>query len=244
MSQFEFESFPDGDWDDIEDVAWNEHDYRQFLKRHDREVARFISFYEKLGHRADRLDETARQMGWLTGDWNWIGPDNAFEDELDVLNDEAEIPFSSQEAESGTFEPYSLHKYPVFIGTRAIYQSLREIWEIYMTNYYADIGNGISSELAWNFAEKLQQGEINAALALQSLELGELHMVICLFKNSLAVLNQSLQFVQNLPCDERDHAIEDFKKQAHIRLFDLREMWLRVTKECRAVIQSRRQDIE
>ena len=241
MSQFEFDGFSDGDWEECGEVAWNERDYRQFLKHHDREVTRFISIYDKLGARPDRLDITARQMGWRVGDWNWIGPDNSIPEIPDVLEDEAETPFASGETDAGIFEPYPLHKYPVFIVTRAIYQSLRRCWKNYMAIQSVDEATGLTPELAWQFAGKIHEGEFNATLALQSLELGEFDMVICLFKNSLDAVNQSLDFVQNLP-NASYSANEVFTKQACIRLFDLREIWLREIKACRAAIQLRHQD--
>ncbi len=241
MSQFEFDGFSEGDWEECGEVAWNERDYRQFLKRHDGEVSRFISIYEKLEARPDRLDITARQMGWKAGDWNWIGPDNSSAEEPDLFDDEAGAPFATVETDAGTIEPYPLHKYPVFIVTRGIYQSLRRCWKNYMAILSAGAAAGLTPEMAWQFAGKLHEEELNAALALQSLELGELDMVICLFKNSLAALNQSLDFAQNLPRAPYS-ANEIFMKRARIRLFDLREIWLREIKACRAAIQIRHQD--
>ena len=241
MSELDFDGFSEGDWEECGEVAWNERDYRQFLKHHEGEVARFISIYEKLEAEPDRLEKTARQMGWRAGDWNWIGPNNSFADERDALEDEAGAPLAPTEVESEMVEPYPLHKYPVFIVTRGIYQSLRRCWKNYMAIQSADTATGLTPELAWQFAEKLHEGEINSALALQSLELGELDMVICLFKNSLAALNKSLDFVQNLPRAPYS-ANEIFMNQARIRLFDLREMWLREIKACRTAIQLRHQD--
>ena len=48
MSQYEFESNHDGDWDDNEEVAWNEADWQDFLRKSDKEVARFITVYNKV----------------------------------------------------------------------------------------------------------------------------------------------------------------------------------------------------
>ena len=241
MSELNFDSVPEGDWEECGEVEWNERDYRQFLKHHEGEVARFISTYEKLEGRPDRLDKTAWQMGWRAGDWNWIGSYNSFTDERDAFEDEAGAPLAPTEFEADMVEPYPLHKYPVFIVTRGIYQSLRQCWKNYMAIQSSDTATGLTPEMAWQFAEKLHEGEINSTLALQSLELGELDMVICLFKNSLAALNKSLDFVQNLPRAPY-LANEIFMKQARIRLFDLREMWLREIKACRTAIQLRNQD--
>ena len=54
MSQYEFESNHDGDWDDNEEVAWNEADWQNFLRKSDKEVARFITVYNKVKKNPDR----------------------------------------------------------------------------------------------------------------------------------------------------------------------------------------------
>ena len=64
MSQYEFESNQDGEWDDNEEVAWNEADWQNFLRKSDKEVARFITVYNKVKNDPDRLDAAATLMGW------------------------------------------------------------------------------------------------------------------------------------------------------------------------------------
>ena len=58
MSQYEFESNQDGEWDDSGDVAWNEADWQKFLRNADKEVSKFISAYNKVSGKQDRIDAT------------------------------------------------------------------------------------------------------------------------------------------------------------------------------------------
>ena len=81
MSQYEFESNHDGDWDDNEEVAWNEADWQDFLRKSDKEVARFITVYNKVKKNPDRLDAAASLMGWHRDDWSST-------DEIDMDVDE------------------------------------------------------------------------------------------------------------------------------------------------------------
>ena len=47
MSQYEFDSNNEGEWEDNGDIAWNEADWQKFLRNSDKEVSRFISAYNK-----------------------------------------------------------------------------------------------------------------------------------------------------------------------------------------------------
>ena len=70
MSQYEFENNQDGEWDDSGDVAWNEADWQKFLRNADKEVSKFISAYNKVSSKQDRIDATAAIMGWHRDDWS------------------------------------------------------------------------------------------------------------------------------------------------------------------------------
>ena len=83
MSQYEFDNNQEGDWEENEDIAWNEADWQNFLRKSEKEVSRFISAYNKVKNEPDRLDAAAVIMGWHRDDWSSI-------DEFD-LEDEEEI---------------------------------------------------------------------------------------------------------------------------------------------------------
>mgnify|MGYP001452383291 CR=1 FL=1 len=70
MSQYEFEGNNEGDWDDSEDLAWNESDWQIFLRNSDKEIARFLAAYNKVKDQDDRLDAAASLMGWHRDDWS------------------------------------------------------------------------------------------------------------------------------------------------------------------------------
>src|SRR5690606_5477434 len=70
MGNYEFEGHPEGDWDDRGNVSWNEFDWQQFLRRQQKEVARFVSLYDRYLDEADHLDRVAQEMGWDRDDWS------------------------------------------------------------------------------------------------------------------------------------------------------------------------------
>ena len=72
MSQYEFENNNEGEWEENEDVAWNEADWQKFLRNADKDVSRFISAYNKVFEDPDRLDAAAAIMGWHRDDWSSI----------------------------------------------------------------------------------------------------------------------------------------------------------------------------
>ena len=58
------ENSPDGDWDDKGHLAWNEYDWKRYLKDSEEETDRFLSLYLKMRTQPNRLDEIANTLGW------------------------------------------------------------------------------------------------------------------------------------------------------------------------------------
>ena len=72
MSQYDFDSNQEGDWEDPENIAWNEADWQSYVRKSDGEISRFITAYNKSRHEQDRLAATAKVMGWHIEDWSCI----------------------------------------------------------------------------------------------------------------------------------------------------------------------------
>ncbi len=217
MSDPNFEH-SDNNWDDFShEPAWGETQWRNYLKGSDRDTARFLSFYNSLKDKPNHLDEVATLMGW-------DAEDISLTDEFSNLDLE-----SDEYAEDSEAAPYTLHRHPVFVVTRALYRYLHQSWEHFMVNSESVI----DPQVCWKYANSLHQGEMNVLLSIQALDLGDFGLTICHLKNSLAALNQSLALL-----DQIDHSNEDFlrafKHEIRIRLFDLRELWIRVMGDCRS----------
>jgi len=43
MSQYDFDGNQDGEWEENENVAWNESDWQEYVRKSDKEISRFIS---------------------------------------------------------------------------------------------------------------------------------------------------------------------------------------------------------
>ena len=69
MKNFDHDQFSEGDWEEKGELAWNEFDWELFLQRQDKEAKRFIRTYNSLSPQSNRIDETARLMGWDSSDW-------------------------------------------------------------------------------------------------------------------------------------------------------------------------------
>ncbi|HEX2101818.1 MAG TPA: hypothetical protein VHF69_14185, partial [Candidatus Synoicihabitans sp.] len=74
-----------------------------------------------------------------------------------------------------------------------------------------------------------------ATLAIQALDFGDYAMAISLFKRALRELNGSLALLSSEAHGSR--AFTTFRDHALPRLFDLREIWLRVMNECREELE-------
>jgi hypothetical protein len=214
MNDFDSD-IPENDWDERSELAWSEFDWEHYLREQDGVILRYLEIYDSLGQCADRIDAAARKMGWEPFD-----------------RDPIEEPSGDGEpeglAEDG--EVYTLHKNPVYIATRAICLSLKKAWEAVA----ADPGL-ISPALAVRFLASLHRGEEISVQAIHALDFGDYAMAVSLLKRALSSVNESLSL---LSPDSAEHskALVSFREIALPRLFDLREIWLRVIEECRGEI--------
>lgn len=225
MSDEAFDAF-EGDWEPFGDgFDWGEYQWRNYLNDTERDAARFLSFYNSVKEKPNHLDEAARLMGWDVDD---IG-----------LTDDGEVDDSSSDDEFDSSEPYTLHRHPVFVVTHALCRYLQQSWEQLIRSEALPI----HSLLHWQYAKALHQGEINAIMAVQALDLGDYGLVVCHLKNALNMVNQALGLLDEILPGEFE-PILSFKKEMRIRLFDLRELWLRIMGDCRAEVQRRGSDPE
>ena len=216
----------EGDWDEFpEEPYWSESQWRNYLKSSDKDTARFLSIYNSVKDQPNHLDEVASLMGWdaedisLTDEFSFTELTESNEDSI---------------AEGSENAPYTLHRHPVFVVTRSLYRYLHQSWEHFM--HHSDYK--LSPKLSWDYANCLHRAEMNVLLSIQALDLGDFGLSICHLKNSLSALNHTLELLNRL---EHPNAafLEGFREEARIRLFDLRELWIRVMGDCRHECQRR-----
>jgi hypothetical protein len=206
---------PDDGWEERGELAWNEFDWERYLRAQDDAVHRYLGYYESMKPAPDRIDRVAEQMGWEPSSLDT--PAEA----ADETDDAQPLDFESGE------EVYTLHKNPVFVATKAIMLSLQRTWELLAV----DAGKAAPA-MAIPYLASLHRAEEHAIQALHALDFGDYSMVVSLFKRALSALNGSLaRLGDDAPGDSR--ALRDYREDARRRLFDLREVWLRVISECR-----------
>ena len=220
MSNYDSDGSPDSDWEDRGDLAWNEFDWERYLRAQDEAVNRYLAYYEAFLGNPTRIDEVARHMEWDNGE---------------EPADEAAAAEEAAEAMAEDFgtecDVYTLHKNPIYISTRALYLRLRRKWELIATD-----PSLVPQPLAVSYLSSLQQGEDQAVQAVHALEFGDFAMAVSLFKRSLSTLNRSLALLNDAEVGKQ-RAVADYRSDALITLFDLREIWLRVISECRAELE-------
>jgi hypothetical protein len=223
MSNFDPNPPSENDWDERGDLAWNEFDWEQYLREQDDVLHRYLAFYEQLRDNPERIDEVAHFMRWDEGVWSTDASQSEVEDCTSNTSEEEEVSFGA--------EPYTLHKSPVFVATKAIYLSIKRAWE-----RIAIDPAKVPQPIAINFQTSLHRGEEHAMLAVQALDFGDYAMATSLLKRALAELNQTLALLESgMPHASR--ALKNFHDDTLPRLFDLREIWLRVMNECRQELQ-------
>jgi len=214
----------EGEGEEPGELAWNEFDWERYFREQDEGLYLYLAFYEKLRAHPERIDEVARLMGWEAA---------AAHDDASEAGDEAEAAPGNDDG-----EPYTLHQNPVFIATKAIFLSLTRAWDL-----IAGDAAKVPQPLAVKFLASLHRSEQHALLAIQSLDLGDYTMAIALFKRALGEVNSTLALIDD-DVVASHRALAAYRDDAIPRLFDLREIWLRVTGECRDEIARQTEDVE
>ncbi len=223
MGNTNSENPSDNEWEDRGELVWNEFDWERYLREQDEEVLRYLAFYEQLKGTPERLDESARLMGWGVEDWT-AESGGEIEDDDDQDDDEEdaiEVDLSEEDA------PYTLHKNPIHVATRALFFSLKRTWE-----QTADDPAKVPQRLALAYYAALSRAEDQAMQAISALDFGDYAMAISLFKRALRDLNLTMGTLDPEIC-AHSRALGHYREDALPRLFDLREVWIRVMGECR-----------
>ncbi len=224
MSNFDSDSPSENEWDDRGELAWNEFDWEQYLREQDEMIHRYVGFYEQLAGRHDRLDKAAQRMGWDEDNWSSDADFDSPTGSTEILPEPAP---SSDERET---DPYTLHKNPVFIATKGIFLTLIQRWE-----RVAGTVDNVPQKTALEFHSILHRAEQQSMFAISALDFGDYAMAISLLKRALRELNGCFALLN------RDEAVSStmasFREHATPRLFDLREIWLRVMNECREELE-------
>ena len=234
MKNFDHEQFSEGDWEEKGELAWNEFDWELFLQRQDREAQRFIRTYNTMPPHSNRIDEVARIMGWDSSDWsmNDLNFDDLFEDSgwsSDSFNDE----------EEADLDPYTLHRHPLFIAVQGLFDSVLHLWG----NLLNEQTLTVSPKHCFDLVQSIHAGKQESLLALQSLDLADYALTVSELKRALKSLNQGLQILESIHSANHPQ-LEAFKSESVTRLFDIREIWLRVMKDCREELNRRIKDDE
>lgn len=211
MGYSDFDSNSESDWEESWDTVWSEFDWERYLQGERDEVKKYQKLYNKLIRSQNRLDEVALYMGWER-------PGN---------NDSAETIEPSIDAIPE--QPYTLHKHPLFVASKALHGWLQERW----TQHVSLCADQVSPTMALNVQQAISQSDYYGLLAVTALDLGDYSLAIAYFKRGLVSINNTLSFLDKVD-DLKISALSSYTKQARVRLFDVREIWLRVTADCRA----------
>lgn len=217
MTNSDSDGLFDNDWEDRGELSWTEKDWQKYLAEQEDAVRDYIKHYDSLAEAPDRIDEVARRMGWEMAE-NVSAGESIEDDEIEEDDDES---FDDN------WDPYTLHRNPVYIATRSLYLSLIAHWE-----RVAVQPGRVPPALGVTLLSSLYRGNEQVMQAVQALEMGDYTLAVCLFKLALCELNQTLARLSQPDVAATPLAMR-FREYALPRLFDLREIWLRVMSECR-----------
>jgi hypothetical protein len=235
MKNFDHDQFSEGDWEEKGELAWNEFDWELFLQRQDKEARRFARTYNSLSPGSKRIDEVAKIMGWDASDWsmNDLNFDELFEDSNWISD-------SINEEEDSDLDPYTIHRHPLYIAVQGLFDSVLHLWESLLNETTND---NLSPKLCFDLVQSINDGKLKSLLALQSLDLADYALTVSELKRALKSLNQSFNILGSIH-SAKHPKLYAFKTESFTRLFDIREIWLRVMKDCREELDRRIKDDE
>ncbi len=214
MGSYEHDNNPENDWEDSWETVWNEFDWEQYLRTEDDAIAKYQTLYNKLIRSANRLDEVALFMGWQQAP--------ALRSEEDGSEAGVADPLP---------QPYTLHKHPLFVSSKALHGWLMEKWG----QHVALCSEQVSAAKALALVSAYSESDYYGLLAVTALDLDDYALAIAYFKRGMVSINKAL----SLLAEFEEAGIEPlplYAKQARVRLFDIREIWLRVSSDCRSTI--------
>lgn len=204
----DFTNFNDNnDFEEKEDVLWNEFDWHNYLKDTKKSVLNILATYLKVKERP------------------------GFIHSIDKVLDSAESIDQNTSPEETDVEEatYTLHRHPLLLITQALYFHLHSTFE----SFIVDNPGKLSALTSFQFATALHKGQEHALLATYGFETNDAPLAICHLKHAIMSINDSLYTLQNihLPVIQ---AAKTFIREVTSTLFDLRELWLRMMNEARS----------
>lgn len=222
MGNYENDSNPEHNWEEGWEAtfSWNEFNWEQYLRAEGDEVAKYQTLYNKLARSANRLDEVALFMGW--------------QQSPAIQSDDAETPgFAEENNGPEQPKPYTLHKHPLFIANKALHGWLIEKWG----QHAALCSEQISTSKALALQASFMDSDYHGLLAVTALDMDDFSLAIAYFKRGMVSINKALSLLAELESTGIE-PLPLYAKHARVRLFDIREIWLRVSSDCRATIAS------
>lgn len=224
MTNHNFEGQFEGDWEERGFISWSELDWQRFLQRQEQEIARFLRLYDSANvPDVERLDWIAKQMGWDAEDWSVSDPTD--EDEFNAeawQNQEQPEP-----ADPEDIDPYTVHRHPVFVVSSGLLLQVRYLWRSALERF----GPNLQPLQLWDFAQTLHDTDRQVLIAMQCMDMGDLLLCVVHFKRALRGINAAMHILPQL-CSGLP-LLQHTETELLKRLFDLREVCLRVIADCR-----------
>lgn len=215
MTNPESDGLFDNDWEERGELAWTEADWNRYLEEQEQLVGTYLEHYHAQRGNPERVDAVARLMGWDPSD--------------ESAGSETPLPDAEElETADAPWEPYTVHRNPVYVSTKALAGLLLAHW-----NRLLESGTTLPIAQGLGIQRALLRADESSLHGIHALDLGDYALALCFFKRALASLNEAMGRLQAV--DGRRHPfVARYRNAQQPVCFDLREIWLRVMAECRA----------
>lgn len=223
MSDYYLENYH-GEFEDQEDVVWNELDWQQYLTRNKRDIRKLMEFYKTIRYnRTGYLEEICQFMNW--GEFDIFSlqdtevEESLFDSSFSITQEDGDER-AENEAET---DPYTIHKHPLHCLSMAIYQYIQDQCEELLVSGK----NLVSAIEIWRLSTSFLAGQSNVLMAIYSIDVGDNILAICHLKHVLNAVNESFRVLHQMPNTLLP------VKEITLSLFTFREVLLKVLTDCR-----------
>jgi hypothetical protein len=152
------------------ELVWSEFDWERYLRQRDEALTEYSRCYDQVTDFPDRIDEVARRLGW----------EPTLDGEAEGADDDDE------DFEDDDLDPYTLHRNPVYVATRALFAGLLRTVESHAT------AGELAPTAAFPLLRALHEAEMAVVLGVQSLDLGDSALGISQLKRALGLFNRAM----------------------------------------------------
>lgn len=238
MEDFDSNYYSEGEFDDSDELCWDEYRWQLFLMKRKVELAYFKKLYHDLRNEKLTWESLMKEMGWVVE----LNEENLSNEELDPESKQlslggnavfieitSEIVPIDGEANNYSeiedfYDPYTVHKHPLYVITEGIIGYIHEKYERLLRTK-PQLLTGV---LSWNIAKLLGHIRSEAISAFHAMDEGDYTLTVAHLKQCVAWINDFMKMLAQIQLKKSITL-----KKIRYAAFDLRDVYIKAMTDCR-----------